>query len=88
VTIGKVAAHLYLALIVKELKISVGQGRVVTTLNILFSVVVIHRVPFSYLMVNQWEDGSTSAWRLVQRGISAAHSPSIRSELCNVSTTS
>ena len=34
VAIGKVAAHLCLALIVKELKIRVEQGRVVTTLNI------------------------------------------------------
>ena len=32
VTVGKVAAHLCLTLIVKELKISVEQGRVVTTL--------------------------------------------------------
>ena len=35
VAIGKVAAHLCLTLIVKELKISVEQGRVVTTLNII-----------------------------------------------------
>ena len=34
VAIGKVAAHLCLTLIVKELKISVEQGSVVTTLNI------------------------------------------------------
>jgi len=45
VAIGKVAPHFSLTLIVKELKISVEQGRVVTTLkynqtlNILFSVV-------------------------------------------------
>ena len=52
VAIGKVATHLCLTLIVKDFKISVGQGRVVTTLIILFSVVVIHRVPFFYLMVN------------------------------------
>jgi hypothetical protein len=39
VTVGKVAAHLCLTLIVKELRIIVEQGRVVTTLNILFSVV-------------------------------------------------
>ena len=37
--IGKVAAHLCLALIVKELKINVAHGRVVTTLNIIFCVV-------------------------------------------------
>ena len=36
---GKVATHLCLALIVKYLKNSIQQGRVVTTLNILFSVV-------------------------------------------------
>ena len=35
VTIGKVAPHLCLTLIVKELKISVERGRVVTTLNII-----------------------------------------------------
>ena len=38
--VGKVAAHLCLTLIIMELKISVEQGRVVTTLNILFSVVM------------------------------------------------
>ena len=35
VTIRKVAAHLCLTLIIKELKISVEQDRVVTTLNII-----------------------------------------------------
>ena len=35
VAVGKVAAHLCLTLIVKELKISVKQGRVVTTLNLI-----------------------------------------------------
>jgi hypothetical protein len=35
VIVGKVAAHLCLTLIIKELKISVGQDRVVTTLNII-----------------------------------------------------
>jgi hypothetical protein len=35
VTIGKVATHLCLKIIIKELKISVEQGRVVTTLNII-----------------------------------------------------
>ena len=34
VEVGKVAAHLCLTLIVKELKITVEHGRVVTTLNI------------------------------------------------------
>jgi hypothetical protein len=33
--VGKVAAHLCLTLIIKELKISVEHGRVVTTLNII-----------------------------------------------------
>ena len=33
VAVGKVAAYLCLTLIVKELKVSVEQGRVVTTLN-------------------------------------------------------
>ena len=37
--IGKVAAHLCLTLIVKELKISVGQSRVVTTLNIIKHII-------------------------------------------------
>ena len=35
VVVGKVATHLCLTLIIKELKISVEQGRVVTTLNII-----------------------------------------------------
>jgi hypothetical protein len=35
VAIGKVAAHLCLTLIIKELKSSVEQDRVVTTLNII-----------------------------------------------------
>ena len=35
VAVGKVARYLCLALIVKELIISVDQGRVVTTLNII-----------------------------------------------------
>jgi hypothetical protein len=35
VAVGKVMAHLCLALIVKELKINVEHGRVVTTLNII-----------------------------------------------------
>ena len=35
VVVGKVAAHLCLTLTIKELKISVGHGRVVTTLNII-----------------------------------------------------
>ena len=34
VAIGKVAAHLCLTLIIKEMKINVEQDRVVTTLNI------------------------------------------------------
>ena len=37
--VGKVAAHLCLTLIIKELKISVEQDRVVTMLNIIFSLV-------------------------------------------------
>ena len=35
ITIGKVEAHSCLTLIVKELKISIEQGRVITTLNII-----------------------------------------------------
>ena len=35
VAVGKVATHLFLTLVVKELKISVKHGRVVTTLNII-----------------------------------------------------
>ena len=35
VAIGKATSHLCLTLIIKELKISVEQGRVVTTLNII-----------------------------------------------------
>ena len=33
--VGKVVAHLYLTLIIKELKFSVAHYRVVTTLNII-----------------------------------------------------
>ena len=39
VAVGKVVAHLCLTLIIKELNISIEQDRVVTTLNIIFSVV-------------------------------------------------
>jgi hypothetical protein len=39
VVVGKLPEHLCLTLIIKELKISVEQDRVVTTLNIIFSVV-------------------------------------------------
>ena len=35
VAIGTIVAHLCLTLIVKELKISVEQGRMITTLNII-----------------------------------------------------
>jgi hypothetical protein len=35
VAVGKVPAHLCLTLIIKELKLSVEQDRVVTTLNII-----------------------------------------------------
>ena len=35
VVVGKVAAHFCLILIVKEMKISVEQGRLVTTLNMI-----------------------------------------------------
>ena len=42
--VGKVAVHLCLTLIIKELKISVEQGRVATTLNILFSVVNLPKI--------------------------------------------
>jgi hypothetical protein len=49
VAVGKVAAHLCLTLIIKELKISVEQDKVVTTLNIIFSVVVIHYFRYFYL---------------------------------------
>jgi hypothetical protein len=45
--IGKVATHLCLRLIVKELKISVEHGRVVRTLNIIFCVVTyLHSYSF------------------------------------------
>ena len=52
--VGKVAAHLCLTLIVKQLNISVEQGRVVTTLNIIklniiFSVMVRPRGPLCAL---------------------------------------
>jgi hypothetical protein len=40
VVVGKVAAHLCLTLIIKELKISVEHDRAITTLTIIFSVVM------------------------------------------------
>jgi hypothetical protein len=40
VAVGKVAAHLCLTLIIEELIISVEHDRVVTTLNIIFSVLI------------------------------------------------
>ena len=40
VAVGKVASHLCLSLIIKELRIRVEHDKVVTTLNIIFSVVV------------------------------------------------
>ena len=46
---GKVATHLCLTLIVKKLKINVEHGKVITTLNILFSVVP-QMLPYDY----QW----------------------------------
>jgi hypothetical protein len=39
VIVGKVVVHICLTLIIKELKISVEQDRVVTTQNIIYSVV-------------------------------------------------
>jgi hypothetical protein len=38
----KVAVHLCLTLIIKDFKLNVEQDRVVTTLNIMFSVVLFH----------------------------------------------
>ena len=39
VAVGKVTAHSCLTLIIKELKISIEHDRVITTLNMIFSVV-------------------------------------------------
>ena len=44
--IGKVATHLCLTLIINKLKISIEHGRVVTTLNIIFYVVVDEQAEF------------------------------------------
>ena len=44
--VGKVVAHLCLTLIIKELKVSVVQDRVVTTLNIIFGVVPDEPIEF------------------------------------------
>jgi hypothetical protein len=50
VAVRKVAAHSCLTLIIKELKISVEHNRVVTTLNIIFSLIttfsVVHWLVF------------------------------------------
>ena len=43
VVVGKVVAHLYLTLIIKELKFSVEHDRVLTTLNIIFSVAFLNQ---------------------------------------------
>ena len=43
VAVGKVAAHLCLTLNVKKLKISVENGRVVTTLNMIFCVASLNQ---------------------------------------------
>ena len=42
--VGKVVAHLCLALIIKELKINVEQDRAVTTLNIINTLNIIFSV--------------------------------------------
>ena len=47
--VGKVVAHLCLTLFIKEMKISVGHDRVVTTLNIIFSV-----VRYITMLLNNW----------------------------------
>jgi len=54
VAVGKVVAHLCLTLIVKELKIRVEQGRVVTTLNIIVSVVDSSSSPLELLVPPRW----------------------------------
>jgi hypothetical protein len=51
--VGKVVAHLCLALIIKELKFSVEHDRVVTTLNLNFSVPSTNRM----LPRSQWKNG-------------------------------
>ena len=54
VTVRKVTTHLCLTVIVKKLKISVEQGRVITTLNILFSVVSLLASPPIYQTMLTW----------------------------------
>ena len=52
--LGKVATQLCLTLVVKELKISVEHGRVVTTLNIIIYVVMNNIIyvatPFGFIV--------------------------------------
>ena len=48
VVVGKVAAHLCLTLIIKELKINVEQDRVVTTLNIIKTLNIIFIVVVTF----------------------------------------
>ena len=45
-TVGKVATHLYLTLIVKELKTSVEQSRLVTTLYLIKQSISLFSVVF------------------------------------------
>ena len=42
VVVRKLLEHLCLTLLIKELKISVEHGNMVTTLNIIFSIVSVH----------------------------------------------
>jgi hypothetical protein len=44
--VGKVAPHLCRTLMIKELRISVEQDRVVTTLNIIFNVASMHTIEY------------------------------------------
>jgi hypothetical protein len=69
--VRKVAAHLCLTLIITELKISVEHDRVVTTLNIIFSVAYMVKLYYCNMgvEVNLWV-GTPSVidqicWRLI-----------------------
>ena len=61
--IGKVVVHLCLTLIIQELKISVEHDRMVTTLNIIFSVVPWRQVVVIQHITSLWI-GSPSLSRI------------------------
>ena len=67
--IGKVAAHLCLTLIIKELRINVEHDRVVTTLNIIFSIVGTYEPPSPPYSLCVWTGLSLSTLKFGGRAV-------------------